>query len=215
MCSKEERERRIREMMAGKLRAKTAHMEAVVEKITAMENENSQLIENSYGIQDPNICPQIAEGEQYIKTLPDELTAALVAYTGSGYTDINQSLRGGASRNRGERNTNTSLLNLVPKIDKAFLTAPPLTHPMTVYRGVSGLDKLRDDNGFSSCSLKKDISNGFGGGKVFEILLPIGTRVLFVKPISCVRGEDEVLLDRSGEFREVIPGKLVYMSHLE
>jgi hypothetical protein len=30
-----------------------------------------------------------------------------------------------------------------------------------------------------------------------------------------VRGEDEVLLDRSGEFREVIPGKLVYMSHLE
>ena len=215
MCSKEERERRIREMMAGKLRAKTAHMEAVVEKITAMENENSQLIENSYGIQDPNICPQIAEGEQYIKTLPDELTAALVAYTGSGYSDINQSLRGGASRNRSERNTNTSLLNLVPKIDKAFLTAPPLTHPMTVYRGVSGLDKLRDDNGFSSCSLKKDISNRFGGEKVFEILLPIGTRVLFVKPISCVRGEDEVLLDRSGEFREVIPGKLVYMSHLE
>ena len=206
MCSKDERDKRIRAMMSRKTEIVTEKMNSVTEKIIATTNENSKFIENSYGVVDPNICPQIADGENYIQNLPKDLQTAIKNYTGSGYGSINRGLR---------------MLKIkecsyyIEKLDMAFKNAPPLTHPMNVYRGVPKLDELRDDNGFSSCSIAKSVSNSFGHGNVFEILLPIGTRVLFVNIISLNRGENEVLIDRSGQFREILPGKLVYMSHLD
>ena len=205
MCSKDERDKRIREMMEKKNKAKIDTMNSIVEKIVSTKNDDAKLVNNSYGITDPNICPQIAEGEFYIKNLSEDIKSVVINYTGCGSVSINKSLR----------KKNKEKIGEIMKLDKAFLNAPPLTHPMTVYRGIRGIEELRDDNGFSSCSLHKIVSVCFGGGKVFEILLPIGTRVLFVKPISLFPGEDEVLVDRTGEFRALLdPCKLVYMSHL-
>lgn len=203
MCSKEERDRRIREIMEKKTKATTDKMNSIVEKIVVYVNEDAKIVNNLYGISDPNICPQISKGEEYVKSLSEDIKSIIIHYSGSGSSYINKSLRKNTKENIGQ----------VIKLDKAFMNAPPLTHPMTVYRGISGLEKLRDDNGFSSCSLNKSVSKSFG--KVFEILLPIGTRVLFIKPISTVPHEDEVLIDRSGEFRALLdPNKLVYMSHI-
>ena len=77
---------------------------------------------------------------------------------------------------------------------------------MTVYRGVRCIKELRDDNGFSSCSLKKSVSNLFGFGNVFTITIPSGSRILFVKPISLIPGEDEI--------RRLTATQLIYVSHL-
>ena len=205
MCSVEERDKRIRDMMSRKLGKKIDKMNSVIEKISMEVNENAVFISNTYGITNANLCPQIAEGEKYISSLSPDITKSVRDYTGNSYRSINTSLR----KNK-VCETSRDILN----IDSAFRTAPPLTYPMIVYRGIKGVDKLRGDDGFSSCSLRSGISMWFGGGKLFEITIPFGTRVLFVKPISLNENEDEVLLDRCGAFREIIPGKLIYMSHL-
>ena len=203
MCSKEERDKRIREMMEKKTRGKEEKMNKIVEKIIVTENQDAELIKNSYGVTDPNICPQIAEGEKYVRSLDTETRKIIENYMGQGYTLINGSLRRGDEKN---------IQHIIKILDVAFSHAPPLTHPMTLYRGIKGIQKLRDDNGFSSCSFNKCVSHSFGAGNVFEILVPIGARVLFLGAISAC--EREVLLDRSGEFREILPGKFVYMTHM-
>ena len=215
MCSKEERDQRIREMIKKRTDDKLEKMEEIVKKITPGENPNSEFISNSYGISDPRLCPQIALGESYIKNLPDDVKTAIIEYTGCAYITINMALRRGKSLGSIADLRSRLFLEYLPLLRKAFSNAPPLVHPMTVYRGIKKLRELRDDNGFSSCSLYRRTPSSFGLGNVFEILLPIGTRVLFVKPISRVPGEDEVLLDCIGEFRELTePGKLVYMTHI-
>ena len=51
MCSKEERDKRIREMMEKKTRGKEEKMNKIVEKIIVTGNQDAELIKNSYGLQ--------------------------------------------------------------------------------------------------------------------------------------------------------------------
>ena len=214
MCTPEEREKRIRAMMSRKSDKAVEKMNSVVEKITgkSMPGEieietGSKFIPNSYEITDPTIWPQIAKGEAYIKSLDKGILDSLIHYTGFGYSAINGALRGSRDIDRNP--------HLIRNIDTAFRRAPRLEAPMTVYRGVRNITELRDDNGFSSCSLKKSMSVVFGGGKCFTITIPTGSRVLFLNPISLFKGENEVLIDRSGSFRALLEvGQLVYVSQL-
>ena len=210
MCTKEERDKRIREMMSRKSEKVVEKMNSTLEKIEIKSSLVPERIFNSYGILDPNLCPQIAKGEKYIKSLEPGVESAVKKYTGCGYVNINGCLR--RSRSRGF--SSDEFKYIISRIDIAFKNAPPLEVSMTVYRGVGNIDELRDDSGFSSCSLVKAVSNSFGGGNVFTITIPAGSRVLFVKPISMVPAEDEVLIDRGGIFRELVPGKLIYVSQL-
>jgi hypothetical protein len=208
MCTKEERDKRIREMMSRKSEKVVEKMNSTLEKIEIKSSLVPERIFNSYGILDSNLCPQIAKGEKYIKSLEPNVESAIKNYTGCGYVTIN----GGLRRSRSIRGDEFKYM--ISRIDIAFRNAPPLEVSMTAYRGVGNIDELRDDSGFSSCSLRKAVSNSFGGGNVFTITIPAGSRVLFVKPISMVPIEDEVLIDRGGMFRELVPGKLIYVSQL-
>ena len=211
MCTKEERDKRIREMLSRKSEKTVEKMNSVAEKIEIKTAIAPQIIQNSYGISDPDLCPQIAKGEAYIKNLAQDVEAAIKNYTGCGYIGIN----GGLRRGRTSRGFSPDeFAYMVSRIDIAFRNAPPLDVAMNVYRGVRKIEDLRDDSGFSSCSLAERVSSGFGAGNVFTITIPAGSRVLFVKPISIVPMEDEVLIDRGGMFRELLPEKLIYVSQL-
>lgn len=159
---------------------------------------------NLYGITDPDISKEVAKGEKYILGLPDDIKKSIKYYTGSGSSDINRNLRTESK----DKQVN------IKNMDKAILFAPPLEFPITVYRGVRGFDKIRDDNGYSSCSMNKNVSLNFGGGKCFTIKIPIGSRVLFVKPISLVSGEDEIIIGRGGTFEQIDSENAIYTAQL-
>lgn len=161
-------------------------------KITKRQ-ENPKSIPNSYLIKDPNICPDIFRGEEYIKTLNAQTIMVLRDYTGSGSRTINDDLRTRASKSQ--------ILDQIKLLDKAFDNAPPLESAITVYRGVGEFVKIRDELGYSSCSLKKEVSIKFGRGSCYTIILPAGCKVLFICPISACPSECEVLVNRSGFFR--------------
>lgn len=207
MCSSEERDKRIREMMLKKREKGVEKMNKVFEKIIVTPQlDDISYTSNSYKITDPLICPQITKGEEYIKSLSPDITDAIKKYTGSDYISINGDLRKGLKKD--------DSYFLISCIDKAFRHAPPLDNPITVYRGINSISGLRDDNGFSSCSLNKNTPTGFGGN-VFTITIPAGSRILFIKPISLYQSEDEVLIDRCGMFRKLVIGKLIYVSQLD
>ena len=211
MCTKEERDKRIREIMSLKNKKIVEKMNSVIEKIDVKACQLPQIIENSYGIKDPDLCPQIAKGEEYVKNLSPDVKKAVISYTGCAYGAIN----GGLRRERLFAGfSSDEFAYMVSRIDIAFKNSPPLEIPMTVYRGVKNIHKLRDDSGFSSCSLQKNVSKCFGGDNIFTITIPVGSRIIFVKPISENPAEDEVLIDRGGMFRELVAGKLIYVSQL-
>ena len=211
MCTKEDRDKRIREMMSRKSEHIVEKMNKALQKIDLTLSLIPHVSSNSYEITDPNLCPQITKGEEYIKNLSLEILNEIQYYTGSGYGSINKILRHG---NKGETYSKNQLIHMISSIDTAFRNAPPLEVAMTVYRGVRNIKDLRDDCGFSSCSLNKSVSCSFGNNNVFTITIPAGSRILFVKPISLVPAEDEVILDRGGMFRNLVPGKLIYTSQL-
>lgn len=161
-------------------------------KITKAQ-ENPKIITNSYSVSDPNTCPDIFRGEEYIKKLSLPTVRAVHDYTGSGYSVINRNLRAKMSVSS----------DCIKLLDIAFNGAPPLESALTVYRGVRNFVEIRDDLGYSSCSLKESVSTAFGGGSCYTIILPAGCKVLFVCPISCVKSECEVLVNRSGIFRAI------------
>jgi hypothetical protein len=218
MCSSEERDKRIREMMMKKTEKKIERMNTVISKIipTVQSPIQSEIVQsppkkNSYGITDPNICPQIAEGEEYVQSLSADCKHAIRRYTGCGFITVNGVLRRQSPR------LSDDFVGILSGLDKAFKNAPELTYPMTVYRGIRKMSELRDAIGFSSCSLSEQTAHMFAGlgGVVFKITIPVGSRVLFVNSISTCRGEDEVIVDRCGSFRNIIDGHLVYVSQLE
>ena len=195
------RDERIR-MMFGK--KDDEMVSKLTTKLVGNNSYHKEVISNTYGITDPNLCPQISEGEKYITSLPKHVQAQIKSYTGAGAFELNRILRTSSHLQEDTRRR-------ADVLDIAFRHCPMLTSPMVVYRGIRGVD-LRDDNGFSSCSLNKKISDGFGGGTSNKITLAIGSKVLFVKPISACPHEDEVIVSRGGSFRELVTkGEFVYL----
>ena len=191
MCSQEERLEKIKKIIDTKASKKIKKLNTVIEKITVTTENDDKII-----------------NKKYIESLPEGILQSIIAYTNE--SSVNRFLRTKGKSSRSEETHSTMVRNM----DIAFRNAPPLTSPITVYRGVRGFDELKDDLGFSSCSLSETISRGFGGGSVFTITVPSGSRVLFVESVSTYPGEQEVILDRCGFFEEIIPQKLTYTSHL-
>lgn len=135
----------------------------------------------------------------YVRNLPAHLKETLQWYTytegappGETIWDFNTKLR------RGE--------DLGPKLERHFLNltkifseVPPLTAPVTLYRGVDRGDVFSSDAAFASTTLRPErtirFTDGFGCC-LLQITVPPGARVLPLVDVSLVPKESEVLLDR-------------------
>ena len=206
MMERKKKESQIKKEGAYKKNAESFYSAAA--KIVKKQ-EQPKIITNSYGIKDPNLCPDIARGEAYILSLNEEAQKLITNYTGSGYM-INQEMRGKV-RKQSDSNSAEYWKRI---LDKAFDEAPPLEAAMTVYRGVGrGVSDL-NDLGYASCSLNENVSKRFGGGKCFKIVLPAGSKILFICVISYIKPEMEVLINRVSNFEKFDGEKVVYENGL-
>jgi hypothetical protein len=139
---------------------------------------------------------------------PDhETRKAIASYTGIGYIQVNQGLRKGL--------LNSTVADMVAKLDKAFQHSVPTKDEIVVYRGFSSADSILGvpgshvggvfiDNGYISTSTKNSTAASFGGsGTLVHIILPSGSRVVKPGSISGHSSEMEIILNRGSRFQIV------------
>ena len=124
--------------------------------------------------------------------------AALYHYTGSGAYPLNSELR-----EKGDLTPEHARAR--DMIDSAFSKVPALDHTVKVYRGVDNkiYEKLKSadsfvDDGFVSTSRALYGAKSFN---VLEILVPRGTKALFLGNATDYLDEGEVLLPRGTRFK--------------
>jgi hypothetical protein len=134
--------------------------------------------------------------------------AALMYYSGLGYSEINSPLRK-------DETPNIAVRLAIKALDKALGRAT-LATDLTVYRGTRGaLDKLLqtiepgaiiDDPAYMSTSRLYELALANFGGPVMEIQMRAGQRALDMSPYSFTPLEQEVLLPRGVQLRYIGKG---------
>lgn len=129
----------------------------------------------------------------FVNSLPDQVKKSITWYTGGEYSEFNDSLRAGKIPAEKRHFENISL---------AFQGVPPLTTPITVYKGKRSDNVYRVDKAFASTSSTIRGTQDFRGGKccILQITVPPGSKVLPLNLLSDIKSEDEILLDRNGEY---------------
>ena len=132
--------------------------------------------------------------EEYILKLPENIKNTITWYTGGEYYEFNKMLRD--DKQIGEYSEH--LKNLII----AFQGVPPLTEPMTVYKGKKSENIYKVDKAFSSTSLSIKGTIDFRGEKccIMQITIPPGSKILPLSFLSDASYEDEILLDRNGTY---------------
>jgi hypothetical protein len=143
---------------------------------------------------------------QYVASLDAKKLQALVYYTGSGYSAINNFLRG-------KPYYSDKIKHTINRIDKIFANIPPLENDVVVWRSY-GYFNIKDMNkhiepAYSSVTAKK----GAIGGNYIEIHVPKGTKVIPLISCSQYAHEIEVLLPRNIEYTRVKHLNKVDKSH--
>lgn len=137
----------------------------------------------------------------YVDNLDKRTKNVLSWYTtDNGYKLMNHILRIGK-----EEFLNDDFKSKLNIIDKAFLYAPKLTKPVTVYRGLDlkSPDSIEfSTNSFISTTSDIESTYSFTSSAnnccILKINVTSGSKVLPLKSLSTVRHEDEILLDRFG-----------------
>ena len=132
----------------------------------------------------------------YIETLPENIIQSLVWYTGDGYLFFNESLR---------KKMIPKEKNHFDNIQKAFLNCPTLKNSIIVYKGVKITDEkdmYKKDLAYVSTGTNYESTETFRGSKccVLQITVSAGSKVLPVYLLSENESEDEILLDKGGNF---------------
>jgi hypothetical protein len=155
----------------------------------------------------------------YYAGLKPQYQQAVAYYTGSGYSVMNNYLRGLIPSNQvaGYGLTEETLKTYINNLNQVLNNAPVTTQPIIVYRGVKFdamakfhnlkpgqvIDIFRDS--FNSTSFNMNVSAGgyFAGNKccVFTVHLPVGVKGLYIGKQSSVSGEDEFILAPGPLFR--------------
>ena len=149
-------------------------------------------------------------GAGWDRGLTSQEEAAIRAYTGHEYSDINGYLRG----HNMDPAAIASILEKVSHLDSALAKAA-LAKDTRVYRGISDLRNLGlsertlvgatiHDKGFMSTSTSRESARAFGGtmgGVLVRIRAPKGSRGGSVKRLSIHKGEGEVLFARGSRVR--------------
>jgi len=145
-----------------------------------------------------------------VSGLPADQQVALKSYSGSGYVEINRSLRDNVLES-------DSVSRKIKKIDAAMSNSVLTEDVKVVRRAQSWTDangsevKLKNAVGkviihdnFVSTTAK---SSGVFAGETLELSVPAGTRAVWLKPISHHAREEELLIDRG--YRILITGQRV------
>lgn len=138
-------------------------------------------------ITDKYLFSKLWEQYLYVLTLSEDDRSTLTYYTDKGYSLYNSLASKSLESN---------------ELDVIFLNAPPLREPLTVYR------QIREEfqstiNTYISTSLDPYVPIGFVDirnktkNNYFRIVVPAGTRVLPVAPLSVREDEYEVILPRN------------------
>jgi hypothetical protein len=167
------------------------------------------------------------EHQDYFKSLPKEEQESLLYYTGPGYTNINNYLRGLPVYPDSE--TSGSIENLiigikrhVRLINRALAGAPPLRYAIEVCRGLrlpGGVNYQKGDvinlfqDTFTSTSFDPQVSGRYAGDSCcfFLLYLTPGTKGLYLGRSSTAGEEFEYLLAPGHVFRiieTIAPGRL-------
>lgn len=158
------------------------------------------------------------EQEKWIKENVTALSQeGLKRYTGSSYELVNDKLRGVRQFEAGSWNA-TEAKKITGQMDRAMAKSS-VDQAVTVYRGVDKKvfgewNDIADDmlpgmvftdQGFSSTSTDVKLLNSWGGrGKYeIEVLVPEGSRGIYVQSISHFPHERELILDRGSSFRVI------------
>lgn len=130
---------------------------------------------------------------------------AMQNYTGGMFQTLNPRLRAGKAASREDKADLQSM-------DAAFARAAT-KEPIVAYRGVSGdfAAKLKPgvtytDGGFTSVSSDPKAADNFvrgDGSALLEVRVPKGSKAVSVKAFSQFKGEEEIVLNRGGNYRVV------------
>lgn len=143
---------------------------------------------------------------------------AINSYTTRQYSRINEFLRTGNVR---DADKHEAALETIAELEK-MLTRSTTLQPMSLYRGVSGVDysKLKvgesfTEKAFSSTSFDESVARTFAGngGTVFEISVPAGGKAFIIGEGGFGNHEQEVLLAANSEYKiTAINGNRISMS---
>ena len=93
---------------------------------------------------------------------------------------------------------------IVDDIDNLYSDVEPTTQTLTLYRGLKDKSQVKSDGTFISASYNIDVAKAYMDQpkKCCLIILniPAGSKVLFIQDCSFYWEEDEVLIDRKGDF---------------
>lgn len=141
---------------------------------------------------------------EFFAKFSSTLRQSLSTYTGSGYSEMNRTLRSGGSPTR-------TIENLRKLLDQCRIPEDLIS-----YRGVRSRLSLKagdtfTDLGFMSTSLNAGVSEGFGEGTFFTIRVPKGAKGAYVDLVSSCPGEKELLLQAGTKMRILrVEGNHVY-----
>lgn len=151
---------------------------------------------------------------KYFDSLPEDIKQSILYYTGEGYKNINDYLRGIPIINAeySPESIISSIHHHIDNINKALSGAPALEYALEVYRGVSLPSNTvysKGDiinlfhNGFTSTSFDIDISSEYSGDEccMFILYLPIGTHGLYIGKQSKISDEYEYLVAPGYDFK--------------
>lgn len=141
----------------------------------------------------------------YVESLPYETISSIADYTHLNYRDINSFLRKGRLHGTQDDEWLAEVKKDIQNIDQAFLNAPPLQEPITLYRG----QKREVSDGKSYTSTTTDISITLVDDFLdlvneacclYVITAVPGSKILPIMTISHVEEEEEVLLDKNAKY---------------
>jgi ADP-ribosyltransferase exoenzyme len=151
-------------------------------------------------VSDPDAWAERHFGQHDRAATPRE-EAAVTAYAGQAYIDINTHLR------TGERPFNKEVTDERVRELKKYIARSSVPEDVLAYRGMPGrlIPEVGDDvtdNGFTSISLKKDVAARFSNSnRILEIEVPKGHKAGWVRPRD--HRENELLLAPGTKFRVV------------
>lgn len=140
--------------------------------------------------------------EAWRSGLSADQRTAIEDYTGTGSDYINSILRMGPPEA-------ASMFVGVRNLDGAVASSPPLTDPVTVFRGAAfnmnaSVGDVITDPAFVSTSLNPVRTAGFALGTqstLMQITVPAGEKAPYIGNLSSSRSEQEVLLNRGTSFQ--------------
>ena len=141
--------------------------------------------------------------DSYIKSLSKKEQDAITDYTGGGFEDINNYLRGQTTKISAAHKN--AIKNATAALEKS--TVP---ENITVHRGIRAFGPFKDlkklkpgstfeDKGFGSTSM--DESKLFGSDVKIKIHVPKGTKGAYIAKLSQFRAEKEFLLPPGTKYR--------------